>query len=128
MGLFGKSRRNRRRSSHYVSVPPFSPTRARSGRSTLSPNARRAIKWIVGAVVLYLFLAGPQGAWNLLSLWRAEHALERKELALQAEIVELQIRHDKLESDTLYIERVARTDYNMAHPDEVIYEAGDSAP
>lgn len=128
MGLFGKSRRNRRRSSHYVSVPPFSASRARGKQSTLSPNARRVIKYVVGAVVLYLFLAGPQGAWNLLSLWRAEHALERKELALQAEIVELQIRRDKLENDTLYIERVARTDYNMARPDEIIYETGDAAP
>ncbi len=122
MGLFGHSRRKRRRSSRYVSVTPFSPSRARKKQSRLSPSTRRAIKWVAGGVVVYLFFAGPMGAWNLLELRWAEGALEQKELELRAEIVELQIRHDKLESDTLYIEHVARNEYNLAHPDEIIYE------
>ena len=128
MGLFGSSRRRSRRPSRMVTVPQFTPTRARASQPALSPTTRVVIKWIAGGIVLYLFLAGPMGAWNLMSLWRAEDALAQRELELQAEIIELQVRHDKLESDTLYIERVARNEYNLAHPSDIIYDVEEAAP
>ena len=121
MGLFRKSR-PKRRSQHSVAVPPFSASRARATQPKLSPTTRLAIKLIVSGVVLYFFLAGPMGAWNLVSLWRTEGALAQQRLELQAEIVELEVRRDKLETDTLYIERIARNEYHLAHPDDLIYE------
>jgi len=121
MGLFRKSRRSRR-AQRTITVTPFSASHARSTKTTLSPGTRRAITLVLAGIVLYLFFAGPMGAWNLVSLWRTERALARESRELQAEIVELGIRRQKLESDTLYIERVAREEYHLAHPDELIYE------
>jgi len=126
MGLFGGRRSSRRR--RVVTVPTYSPARGRSKPRPLSPGTKRIIRWIIGGVIAYLFVAGPRGAFNLLSLWRTENALERRELRLSAEIVELETQRNRLETDTLYIERIARTEYRMARPDEVIYELDEAAP
>ena len=126
MGLFGGRRSRRRR--RVVTVPSYSPSRARTQKRTLSPGTKRILQWVIGGVIAYLFVAGPRGAYNLLSLWRTENALQHRELELSAEIVELQTRRDRLESDSLYIERIARTEYRMARPDEVIYVTDEPAP
>ena len=76
----------------------------------------------------YLFISGNMGAWRLVSLWRTEQALDRREGRLLAEIITLNTRQQMLENDTLYIEKIARTEYNLSRPDETIYFTDEFAP
>jgi cell division protein FtsB len=110
-----------------VTVQQFSRN-AHNHPARLSPVARRWLKWGLVAVLFYLFVSGNMGAWNLISLWRTEQALERRESRLMAEIITLDTRRHMLENDTTYIERIARTEYNLSRPDETIYIVDELAP
>ncbi|MEW5701908.1 MAG: septum formation initiator family protein [Candidatus Zixiibacteriota bacterium] len=119
MGLF--RRRKKRRSPALVTISEFS-LRAMPRRAGLPPRARKAL-WVTGGIVLlYLFVIGDRGAWRLLSLLRLRQELAAQELSLSAELVDLDTRHRLLESDTTYIEMIARTEYRLSRPDETIYE------
>jgi cell division protein FtsB len=114
-------RRKRRRSPALVTISEFS-RQAMPRRRAVSPRARRAL-WIIGGIVLlYLFIVGDRGAWRLLSLLHLRDELAAEELALSAEVIDLDTRHRLLESDTTFIEKIARTEYHLSRPDETIYE------
>jgi cell division protein FtsB len=110
-----------------VTVQPYSATARRRG-DEFKPETKRWLKLGIIAVVFYLFVSGNMGAWNLLSLWRTESALERSEANLTAEIFALETRQRMLESDTTYIEKIARTEYNLSRPGEIIYITDDLDP
>ena len=124
--MIGKNRQSRR-PKRTVNVPSFSRN-AHSPQARLSPETRRWLRLGVAAVLAYLFVAGNMGAWRLVSLWRTESALERSEKRLLAEIISLDTRQQRLKTDTTYIETIARTEYNLARPDETIYIIDESAP
>jgi cell division protein FtsB len=124
--MFGRGSQSRRQ-KRTVTVPSFSRN-AHLSQSRLSPEARRWLKLGLGAVLAYLFVAGNMGAWRLVSLWRTEQTLERREARLLAEIIILDTRQQMLKNDTTYIEMIARTEYNLSRPDETIYLIDDSAP
>jgi len=80
-----------------------------------------AIFAAVTAYIAYSYLGGDYGFYNM---WR----LHRQKSALQAELAELQARQDslkreivRLQSDTTYIEELARKKYQMGKPGEEIY-------
>lgn len=126
MGLFRRSGRGRRnRSARLVAVPPFSRSSVDHARGRLSPQTRRFVKLGVAAIALYLFVAGNMGTWKLVSLWRLERQMERRATRLSAEIITLDTRRRLLESDTTYIESVARKEYNLSRPNELIYTVDD---
>ncbi len=124
--MFGR-KKNSRQTRRPVTVPSYSRS-AHQPQSRLSPEARRWVKLGIGAVLAYLFVAGNMGAWRMVSLWRTEHALERREDRLMAEIISLDTRQRMLEADTTYIESIARKDYKLSRPDETIYLIDESAP
>ena len=126
--MFGRNRQSGlRRKRGAVTVPSFSHSAARR-QSRLSPETRRWLRLGVLAVLGYLFISGNMGAWRLVSLWRTEKALDRREGRLLAEIITLNTRQQMLENDTLYIEKIARTEYNLSRPDETIYLTDEFAP
>jgi cell division protein FtsB len=125
--MFGRKRSRPSRSRRMVTVQPYSATARRRG-DEFKPETKRWLKLGIIAVVFYLFVSGNMGAWNLLSLWRTESALERSEANLTAEIFALETRQRMLESDTTYIEKIARTEYNLSRPGEIIYITDDLDP
>jgi cell division protein FtsB len=104
-----------------VTVTPFSRESLERAPGRVSPQTRRIVRLVLGAVALYLFVAGNMGTWRLVSLWRVERQLERRETRLSAEIIGLDTKRRMLESDTTYIETIARREYNLSRPDELIY-------
>lgn len=124
--MFGRNKYSRR-SKRTVTVPAYSRS-AHQPQSRFSPETRRWLRLGIAAVLAYLFVAGNMGAWRLVSLWRTEHALERREARVLAEIMSLDTRQRMLEADTTYIESIARTDYKLSRPDETVYLIDESAP
>jgi cell division protein FtsB len=120
MGLF--SRRKRRRRTGLVAIPTYRRPTSQGNRVRLSPRARRSLVILGAIVVAYFFIVGERGLWRLLSLTRYHGELAADELALTAEVVDLEARHRLLETDTSYIEMVARTEYRLARPDETVFE------
>lgn len=72
------------------------------------------------AFVLYSFLGGEFGFLNLLRMERYRSQLEKERLELTAEIVDLESRHERLMSDSLLIQKLAREKYGLAKEGEVI--------
>jgi cell division protein FtsB len=110
-----------------VTVRPYTSAARRRG-DEFKPETKRWLKLGIIAVVFYLFVSGNMGAWNLVSLWRTENALAHQEDKLTAEIFALETRRHMLESDTTYIEKIARTEYNLSRPGEIIYITDDLDP
>lgn len=122
MGLFRRSGRGRKFGrTPLVTVTPFSRESLERAPGRVSPQTRRIVRLVLAAVALYLFVAGNMGTWRLVSLWRVERQLERRETRLSAEIIGLDTKRRMLESDTTYIETIARREYNLSRPDEMIY-------
>jgi len=125
--MLGKNKHTRR-NKRTVAVPSYSRS-THNPPSGLTPETRRWLKLGIAAVLAYLFVAGNMGAWRLVSLWRTERALERREDRLMAEIISLDTRQRMLTADTTYIEAIARTEYKLSRPDETVYLIDDeSAP
>lgn len=74
------------------------------------------------ALMVYLAIASQMGLWRTVRLWQLRSDLADRRLDLAAEVVDLDIRRQLLESDTLYIEQVARTEYHFSRPGEIVYE------
>lgn len=91
-----------------------------------SPKWSRKAKFGFGAAVLaaflYFLISGDLGIIKLMSLRDFHEDLEAEELAIAAEVVDLDTRKRLLETDTLFIEQVARTEFQMSRPGETVYE------
>jgi cell division protein FtsB len=122
------SRQQRRRQSGPVAVTAFSRALFDAERGGLSRQSRLFLRVIVGAALLYLFVAGNMGVLKMMNLWRTERALMRRETRLAAQVLSLDTRRRMLESDTTYIEKIARTEYNLSRPGEIIYEIEKPSP
>jgi len=86
--------------------------------------ASRIILLAIGVLAVYIAYSYLGGSYGFYNLWK----LHRQESVLQAELAELQARQDSLEhevsrlqSDTTYIEELARKKYYMGKPGESIY-------
>jgi cell division protein FtsB len=80
----------------------------------------RAGLTIIVVFVLYSFLGGEFGFLNLLRMERYRSQLEKERRELTAEIVDLESRHERLTSDSLLIQKLAREKYGLAREGEVI--------
>jgi len=95
--------------------------------STKWQTARRRPKMILivlGMTMIYVAYSYLGGSYGFYNLWK----LHRQKSALQAELAQLQARQDslkreitRLQSDTTYIEELAREKYHMGKPGEDIY-------
>lgn len=92
-------------------------------RKKASPYRRYLIRLAVlllVAFVSYSFLGGEYGFLNLMRMERQRSLLEEEKRQLTAEIVNLEQKLERLQTDTLYIQRLARENYGLARDDEVI--------
>jgi cell division protein FtsB len=121
MGIF-RRKKNRRTTRQIVTIPSFSSVSRKSGRRLSETRSRRL--WLIGFVILigYLFVSTQIGLWRSWSLWRMRDNLDEQRLELAAQVVDLDTRKRLLLTDTLFIERVARSEYHLSRPDETIYE------
>jgi cell division protein FtsB len=89
-----------------------------------SANRRRVIKGIklvLIALVVYAFASGPTGSVRLVKLYLERQELRAEDRRLTVEIMQLDNIRRYLETDTTYLEKVAREDYGFSHPEEIIY-------
>jgi len=96
----------------------------RRGSSKKSTQTTRLLLGFVVAAVIYIAYSYLGGSYGFYSYWM----LHRQKKALEAELTELQLRQDslkleikRLQSDTTYIEELARKKYYMGRADEQIY-------
>ena len=95
--------------------------------STPQTGSKNRVKWLryvllaFAGLGVYHILSGPSGTLNLLKLRRDNAMLlgELDSLALRKQ--SLQIEKQRLEKDSVYLERVARKELGMAKPDEKVY-------
>ncbi len=99
-----------------------------SRRNKFSPSKNRPklrlLLWAMLGVLLYVAYSYFGGSYGLIQLWR----LQQRQAALDREVMRLQVQQDSLrreiqllQTDTTYIEKVARERYNMGKPGEKIY-------
>ncbi|MBI5866693.1 MAG: septum formation initiator family protein [candidate division Zixibacteria bacterium] len=122
------SRQERRRQSGPVAVTAFQRAVFDRERGGLPPKTRLILRVIGCAVLLYVFVAGNMGILKMMDLRRSERTLTRRDTRLAAQVMSLDTRRRMLESDTTYIEKVARTEYHLSRPGEVIYEIEKPTP
>ncbi len=77
----------------------------------------------LGLLILlaYAFLSGPTGFVRLVNLCVEQDNLRAEERVLDTEIINRQTICKALESDTTYLEKIAREEYGFARPGEKIY-------
>ena len=112
----------RRHRQRLVTIPEYRARNAARGGDGFSPRMRTLLTVGFAALMVYLAIASQMGLWRTVSLWQLRSDLADRRLDLAAEVVDLDIRRQLLESDTLYIEQVARTEYHFSRPDEIVYE------
>jgi cell division protein FtsB len=122
------SRQQRRRLSGPIAVTAFSRAVFDAERGGLSRQTKLILRVLAGGALLYLFVAGNMGVLKMLDLWRSERSLTRRDTRLAAQVLSLDTRRRMLESDTTYIEKIARTEYHLSRPGEVIYEIEKPTP
>ncbi len=94
--------------------------RLRKGASPYRQYLIRTGVFMIVVISLYSFLGGEFGFLNLLRMERNRSLLEMEKRELTAEIVDLEIRHNRLLSDSLFIQKLAREKYGLARDGEVI--------
>ncbi len=87
-----------------------------------SGRTKAAFIIVASASFSYFLVSGDLGIIKLFSMHKLNDELKAEELAISAQVVDLDTRKRLLESDTLFIEQVARTEFQMSRPGEVVYE------
>jgi cell division protein FtsB len=98
---------------------------SRASKSS-SPNGKRRpwIRWALIAIalfVLYQVLAGPRGLLKLAELRSQRSGIAQQVDSLEARKAELLREKQRLMTDTLYLEKLARKELGMARPGERVY-------
>lgn len=100
-------------------------TRRAAGPLAKRPTGTRLAMWATLGLVLYIAYSYFGGSYGLIQLWR----LKQREVALNREVMRLQVQQDSLrreiqllQSDTTYIEKIARERYKLGKPGEKIYK------
>ena len=80
----------------------------------------------LGVFLVYSFFAGPYGFLRIFSLLNEKKELKFEAKKLEAKILEMENRKERLESDSFYLEKVAREKLGMAREDEKVYKFVDT--
>jgi cell division protein FtsB len=121
MGLLRKKNKQRR-PRRIVAIPEFDLHRhaGRPSRFAIKPRSLLVIGF--AGLMVYLIVLSQMGLWRSWTLWQLRNDLREQRGELTAQVVDLDVRKRLLETDTLYIEKIARTEYHLSHPDEIVYE------
>ena len=82
----------------------------------------RTILFLVGLVLLVVFLFGDHGLYQLLKIKQQRKATQKRIVELQAEKAVLDEEKTRLETDMDYLERLAREKYRMAKKGEKVFK------
>ncbi len=83
----------------------------------------RVITFLMLAVILllsYHLTVGQYGFINMMELEDQIADLKAEELKLNTELVDLEVKRDRLKTDSLYIEKLARQNYHLSRPGEKV--------
>ncbi len=97
-------------------IKRLSNTRARSRR-----KAVRYGLWAVGLFLVYSAMSGTYGIPRIIRLELKRSNLVESNRELTAELIDSDRIRDMLKNDPAYIEKIARTRYHMAYPNETLY-------
>jgi len=96
-----------------------------AGSLSKNPASARLLLWATLGLLLYIAYSYFGGSYGLIQLWR----LQQREATLNREVMRLQVQQDSLrreiqllQSDTTYIEKIARERYKLGRPGEKIYK------
>jgi len=93
--------------------------------STADARLRRKVVryafWTVGILFFYSLMVGTYSIPRIIRLELQKSALAESNRQLLVELIDNDRVRKMLESDPIYLERIARTRFHMARPDETIY-------
>ncbi len=92
-------------------------------RKKASPHKQILIRtaiFTLATFILYSFFGGEFGMLNLLRMQRKRATLQMEKRQLIAEIANLEDRYERAQTDTSYIERIARERYGLVRDGEVV--------
>ncbi len=87
---------------------------------------KRFLFLLLAVFLVYSFFAGPYGFLRIFSLLKEKKELKLEAKKLEARIMEMEQRKEKLESDSFYLEKEAREKLGMARKDEKVYKFVDT--
>lgn len=87
-------------------------------------RARIAVFLMLALMLLlgYHLVMGPYGFLNMMELQAQIQELDREEVRLNTELVDLEYKRYRLNYDSLYIEQLARQSYHLSRPGERVVE------
>ena len=121
-------KRKKKAPARYVAIREWNPSRLRESPPRLSPKVKRFGLVALGAGLLYFFVVGEMGLTRLFALNKQKASLEKEELSLMAQLIDLDTRNRLLKTDTLFIEGLARSEFHLSRPGEVVYQVTPAAP
>jgi len=89
-------------------------------------SIKRFLFLLLAVFMVYSFLSGPYGFLRLVSLFKEKQEVKLEIKELEAEIMDMEQRKEKLENDSFYLEKEAREKLGMARKDEKIYKFVDT--
>ncbi len=92
--------------------------------TTDSRQRRRVLRWtgwIVGVAFAWSLISGDYSIPNIVRLSMEKQALIDANMRQTAELIDAERRRDLLLTDAGYIEFIARTQYQMVQPGEIVY-------
>ena len=92
-----------------------------SRRIILQRRLKKVLLLISLAFILWLFIAGDMGLWTMWQSIRYKKRLERVVQKEEKKARELDEKIEKLQSDTLFIERTARYELGMIRDNEKVF-------
>lgn len=92
-----------------------------SRRIILQRRLKQALIALAVIFVLWMFIGGDMGLWTMWQSVRYEKKLEKIVLREEKHSNELDEKIRKLQSDTLFIEQVARTNLGMVKDNEKVF-------
>jgi cell division protein FtsB len=87
---------------------------------------KRFLFLLLAVFLVYSFFAGPYGFLRLFSLLNEKKELKLEAQKLEARIMEMENRKEKLKSDSFYLEKQAREKLGMSREGEKIYKFVDT--
>jgi cell division protein FtsB len=116
------NRKKHARRASYVTIHEYTYSSLPKPSPKWSGKAKAAFVIAASGAFLYFLVSGDLGIIKLFTMHKLNDELKAEELAIAAQVVDLDTRKRLLESDTLFIEQVARTEFQMSRPGETVYE------
>lgn len=98
----------------------------RKSKENPKPDYRvKIVRFILLAILLalgYNLTVSQYGFLNMIDLKKQTDALRAEEMNYNTQLIDLEIKRDRLQNDSLYIEKVARKQFQLGKPGEKTIE------